>query len=43
VNGKISETGSYQSGKMHGEWKTYQFDGRENARLIYNFGKIVSE
>ena len=42
-NGKISETGNYQSGKMHGEWITYQFDGTEKNRLTYNLGEIVSK
>mgnify|MGYP000865311986 FL=1 len=42
-NGNLAKKGQYQKGKMHGEWITYQFDGTEKTRLIYNFGKIVSE
>ncbi|MCF8713780.1 nicotinic acid mononucleotide adenyltransferase [Joostella atrarenae] len=38
-NGAVSQTGYYLEGKLHGEWKSYNEEGRKTAMAEYNKGE----
>ncbi|EIJ38511.1 toxin-antitoxin system YwqK family antitoxin [Galbibacter orientalis] len=38
-NGSIAQTGFYLDGKLHGEWKSYNEEGKKIAMAEYNNGK----
>jgi antitoxin component YwqK of YwqJK toxin-antitoxin module len=37
-NGVIQQEGTYKSGKLHGQWVSYDRDGKKNAVAFYNKG-----
>ena len=37
-NGEIAQTGYYLDGKLHGEWKAYNQEGKKIAMGTYNKG-----
>jgi len=38
-NGEISQIGFYKNGKVHGQWKAYDLNGKKIAIANYNQGK----
>lgn len=42
-NGEIAQTGSYKDGKLHGEWKAYDVEGKKVASGKYEEGKKVGK
>ena len=39
ANGNIAQTGFYLDGKLHGEWKMYDEEGKKIAMGQYDLGK----
>ena len=42
-NGVISQEGTYKNGKLHGQWISYDRDGKKNTMAYYHKGKKVGK
>ena len=42
-NGVISQEGTYKNGKLHGQWISYDRDGKKNNMAYYHKGKKVGK
>ncbi|PKL90626.1 MAG: hypothetical protein CVV21_11840 [Candidatus Goldiibacteriota bacterium HGW-Goldbacteria-1] len=40
---RVSVTGSYKNGLMHGEWSFYGTDGKLSKVQIFNEGRLIEE
>lgn len=38
-NGVIQQEGTYKNGKLHGQWISYDKDGKKNAVALYHKGQ----
>ncbi len=38
-NGQIAQTGFYMDGKLHGQWRMYNVEGKKTATGKYELGK----
>jgi len=42
-NGVVSQEGTYKNGKLHGQWISYDRDGKKNTMAYYHKGKKVGK